>query len=134
MNRATSLPNSSWTCFPELLRKSSSASSTPVWLSPPLKRSAPCQQQGSDQRPVGYHQRRVCPTSSLRMTWPEPRTCAVFGMDMAIRPQTRRSGRLHGHLCLPAGGLIPEDREASGFDDRSLGHDASTEVQWSSPF
>src|SRR6185312_5815414 len=29
---------------------------------------------------------------------------------------------------------IPEDREASGFDDRSLGHDASTEVQGPSPF
>src|SRR3954454_15047883 len=42
---------------------------------------------------------------------------------VAIRPRIQVSG-----------GLIPEDREASGFDDRSLGHDASTEVQGSSPF
>src|SRR3954464_3942339 len=41
---------------------------------------------------------------------------------VAIRPRIQVSD-----------GLIPEDREASGFDDRSLGHDASTEVQGSSP-
>src|SRR5829696_574705 len=45
---------------------------------------------------------------------------------VAIRPVSR--------CPQVSGGLIPEDREGSGFDDRSLGHDASTEVQGSSPF
>ena len=62
------------------------------------------------------------------------RRIGIANAHHAVLALAHRDAGRHPPRTQVSGGLIPEDREASGFDDRSLGHDASTEVQGSSPF